>query len=61
MNWSYIRKVFLALGFSSKPCDLINNCFSPLSYPLLLNGCSIRKFTSSNGLCKGEPLSPCLF
>ena len=49
------------LGFVEKWIDLIMNCVSSISYPVLINGESCGNISPSRGIKQGDPLSPCLF
>lgn len=53
--------VLSLLGFPAIFISWIHSCISTTSFSILLNGSPIGTFTSSCGLCQGDPLSHSLF
>ena len=51
-------RVLLKLGFGSRRMEWIWRCISTAKFSVLVNGVPAGFFSSSKGLCQGDPLSP---
>ena len=61
LNWQFLLKVILHMGFSPKWVRWIRWCISTARFSVLINGVPTVFFPSSRGLRQGYPLSPYLF
>ena len=61
VEWKFLEKVMLRLGFSGSFVSIIISCIKSISYALLFNGEPVGHIKPSRGLCRGDPLSPYMF
>ncbi|XP_043698530.1 uncharacterized protein LOC122649300 [Telopea speciosissima] len=61
LEWKFIEKVFLRLGFSEKWVHMIMACITLVNYKLLINGSIRGGVIPSRGIRQGDPLSPAIF
>jgi len=58
MEWEFLRKIMLKIGFDERWVHLAMQCVSTTSYLVLLNGEPQGLISPSKGIKQGNPLSP---
>lgn len=61
VRWSFLLDVLLWFGFDKKWVQCIKHCVSSVNFSILVNGSMCGFFQATNGLRRGDPMSPFLF
>ncbi|RVX19756.1 LINE-1 reverse transcriptase-like [Vitis vinifera] len=59
INWKFLMKVLVKMGFGSRWLDWIWWCISTAKFSVMINGVPTGFFSNFKGLRQGDPLSRC--
>lgn len=61
VEWIFLEKIMLKMGFDQRWVQWIMECISPISYSVIVNGEATSYIRPSRGIRQGDPLPPYLF
>lgn len=61
LEWRYLAKVMVAMGFPSRWVMMIQHCVSTVSYFVIVNGTTQGEFHPTLGICQRDLILPYLF
>ena len=61
IEWAYLRRIMLPLGFCDSFVSVIMKCVTSVSMSVRVNGVLTETFRPTRGIRNGDPISPYLF
>jgi hypothetical protein len=61
VEWEYLRRIMLKLGFHASFVNCIMRCVTTVSFYIKINGVLTETFRLTRGIRQGDPISPYLF